>query len=100
MPQLSETWIGANFTAPEDRSEAQTHELGLSDQLIAEVEKADVLLIGLPIYIVLAVTIMNWLDRPPLLVELGVYIGLGVLWAFPFRAVFRGVGQAPNPDED
>ena len=34
-----------------------------------------ILLIGLPIYIVLAVTIMNWLDRPPLLVELGVYIG-------------------------
>ncbi|WP_434286399.1 DUF2842 domain-containing protein [Celeribacter sp. SCSIO 80788] len=56
-----------------------------------------VLVLGLPIYIVMAVTIMNWIDRPGLWIELGVYIGLGVLWAFPLKAVFKGIGQ-PDPD--
>lgn len=56
-----------------------------------------ILLVGLPLYIVAAVTIMNWLDRPPFLVELMVYVGLGVLWAMPFKFVFRGIGKA-DPD--
>ena len=55
------------------------------------------LLVGLPLYIVAAVTIMNRLDRPGLLVELLVYVGLGVLWALPFRFLFLGVGR-PDPD--
>lgn len=58
-----------------------------------------ILLIGLPIYIVACVTVINWLDRPPLLVELLVYVVLGVLWALPFKAVFRGVGKA-DPDAE
>lgn len=53
-----------------------------------------ILLIGLPAYIVAAVTVVNLLDRPSILVELLVYVGLGVLWALPFKYVFRGVGQA------
>ena len=52
-----------------------------------------VLLVGLPVYIVAAVTVMTALDRPPLWVELAVYVGLGLLWALPLRAVFRGVGR-------
>ncbi len=56
-----------------------------------------ILLLGLPAYIVAAVTIMNWLGRPSLVVELIVYIGLGVIWAIPFKFIFRGVGQA-DPD--
>ncbi|PJE30825.1 Protein of unknown function [Pseudooceanicola antarcticus] len=56
-----------------------------------------VLVIGLPLYIVACVTVMNWLGRPPILVELLVYIGLGVLWAFPLKMIFRGIGQA-DPD--
>ncbi|MEX5726998.1 hypothetical protein Ga0609869_000351 [Rhodovulum iodosum] len=60
-----------------------------------------ILLIGLPAYIVLAVTVMSWLDRPPFLVELGVYLVLGLVWALPFRFVFRGVGRAdPGAAED
>jgi hypothetical protein len=55
------------------------------------------LVVGLPAYIIAAVTIMNLLDRPPIWVELLVYIGLGVLWAVPFKAVFKGIGQA-DPD--
>jgi hypothetical protein len=56
-----------------------------------------ILLIGLPAYVVAAVTVMNWLDRPSILVELLVYVALGIVWALPFRAVFRGIGQA-DPD--
>ena len=56
-----------------------------------------VLLIGLPAYIVIAVTVVNLLDRPSLWVEFFVYVALGVLWAFPLKAVFKGIGQ-PDPD--
>ena len=58
-----------------------------------------ILLVGLPAYVVLAVTVVNWLDRPPFFVELLVYIGLGVIWALPFRAIFRGVGRE-DPGDD
>lgn len=58
-----------------------------------------ILLLGLPLYIVVAVTVMTWLDRPPLWLELLVYIVLGVLWAIPFRFVFKGVGKA-DPDTE
>ncbi len=56
-----------------------------------------VLLVGLPLYVVVAVWLVDQFDRPHVLLELGVYVGLGVLWALPFRAVFRGVGK-PDPD--
>lgn len=57
-----------------------------------------ILLIGLPAYVVVAVTVVNWFDRPGTWLEIGIYVGLGILWAVPFRAVFRGIGQ-PDPDE-
>ena len=58
------------------------------------------LLVGLPLYIVACVTVVNLLNRPPFLVELAVYIGLGVIWAIPFKKVFKGVGQADPNAED
>lgn len=56
-----------------------------------------ILLVGMPVYVVACISILNLLERPSIWVELGVYVGLGLLWAVPFRAVFRGVGQA-DPD--
>ncbi len=56
-----------------------------------------ILLVGLPVYIVAATSLVNLFERPPLVVEFLVYVVLGVLWALPFRFVFRGVGQ-PDPD--
>ena len=50
LPLLTEEWIGANFTDPAERTEEQKETLALSDELVAEVKAADVLLIGLPIY--------------------------------------------------
>lgn len=57
-----------------------------------------ILLIGLPLYIVVAVTVVDWFDRPGILLELAIYVGLGILWALPFRALFRGIGK-PDPDD-
>ncbi len=60
-----------------------------------------ILLIGLPVYVVVAVTLTDWLrasfENLPFLVELLVFVGLGVLWVLPFKFVFKGVGQA-DPD--
>ncbi|TDL79847.1 DUF2842 domain-containing protein [Palleronia sediminis] len=56
-----------------------------------------ILLIGLPVYIVVASSVVTWLGRPPILVEFAIYMALGVVWALPFRTIFRGVGQG-DPD--
>jgi hypothetical protein len=56
-----------------------------------------ILLIGLPLYIVVAVTLVGMLPRPNFLLELAIYAGLGILWAFPLKAVFKGIGQS-DPD--
>jgi len=52
-----------------------------------------ILLVGLPVYIVLSITVLNLLDRPPIILELGIYLILGILWALPFKYIFRGVGK-------
>ncbi|SPJ24796.1 DUF2842 domain-containing protein [Palleronia abyssalis] len=57
-----------------------------------------ILLLGLPVWIVLASSIMTTFGRPPILVELLVYMVLGIAWALPFRNVFLGVGQ-DDPDK-
>lgn len=57
-----------------------------------------ILLVGMPAYVVLAVTVMNALPRLPLWAEVPVYVLLGVAWILPFKAVFKGIGQ-PDPDE-
>jgi hypothetical protein len=56
-----------------------------------------ILVFGIPAYIVMAVTIMNLIGRPSIWIELAVYVGLGVLWAFPLKAIFKGIGQS-DPD--
>ncbi len=60
-----------------------------------------VLLVGMPLYVVVAVSLVNWLfpdplDKPPVLVEIGIYIVLGIVWIWPLKGIFRGVGQ-PDP---
>ncbi|MEM8729103.1 MAG: DUF2842 domain-containing protein [Pseudomonadota bacterium] len=56
-----------------------------------------ILLVGLPAYAVLAVSVISWFDRPSFGVELIVYVLLGILWALPFKFIFKGVGKA-DPD--
>ena len=54
-----------------------------------------VLLLWLPIYIVLVLNLVAYFERPNLLIELLVYVIAGVFWAWPFKALFKGIGQ-PN----
>ena len=54
-----------------------------------------VLLLWLPLYIVLVLNVLTLFERPNLLIELLVYVVAGVCWAWPFKALFKGIGQ-PN----
>lgn len=57
-----------------------------------------ILLVGLPLWIIGALALISLFDRPPVWLELLIYTAFGVLWALPFKFVFRGVGK-PDPDE-
>ena len=57
-----------------------------------------ILLIGLPLYVVVAVGVIGLFNRPPIWFELLIYVSLGVVWALPFKFIFRGIGQA-DPDQ-
>lgn len=63
-----------------------------------------ILLIGLPIYIVAAISLIAWLPPLPGWAMLVVYVGVGFAWMVPLRFVFLGIGQAdpnaPRPDDD
>ena len=50
LPQLTESWVGANFTPADARTQDQAETLALTDTLIGEIKAADTLVIGLPIY--------------------------------------------------
>lgn len=56
-----------------------------------------ILVVGVPLYIMAAVSLVALFDRPSFLVELSVYVGLGIVWAFPLKFIFKGIGQ-PDPD--
>lgn len=57
-----------------------------------------ILLVGMPVYVVAAVNVIDAVPRLPAWAEVPVYIFLGVAWILPFKAVFKGIGQA-DPDE-
>lgn len=57
-----------------------------------------VLVVGLPVYIIVAVTVMSQAARFPIAIELLIYVVLGVAWAFPLKWVFKGIGQM-DPDQ-
>lgn len=58
-----------------------------------------ILLVGMPAYVIFAVTVMSNIDRFPKWVELPTYIFLGLAWALPFRWVFLGIGKE-DPDKE
>ena len=57
-----------------------------------------ILLVGLPIYVVACISLLSVFERPSIFLELLIYVALGILWALPFKYVFRGVGQK-DPDQ-
>lgn len=62
-PVLDETALGALFTPAEQRTPAQVARVALDDALIAEVQAADVLVLGVPMYnFSISVQLKNWID--------------------------------------
>ena len=61
---VDESWIAANFTAPEERTATQLERLAESDALVAELQAADVIVIGAPIYnFGVPATLKAWVDQ-------------------------------------
>ena len=56
-----------------------------------------ILIVGVPLYIMAAVSLVAQFERPSILLELAIYVGLGVIWAIPLKFIFKGIGQ-PDPD--
>ena len=64
VPQIDANWLGANWTPADKRSDAHTQALDLSDTLIAELEAADILVIGVPIYnFAVPAALKAWIDQ-------------------------------------
>lgn len=47
---VTESWIAAVFTKPEERTAAQRAEVSLSDKMIDELKRADMIVLGTPMY--------------------------------------------------
>lgn len=61
---INEDWINANFTDPAQRTDAQKQTLAGSDALVEEVEAADTLVIGVPIYnFGVPAALKAWIDQ-------------------------------------
>ena len=50
LPFVDEAWVAANFTPDEDRTSTHRQILSRSDDLVAELQAADVIVIGAPMY--------------------------------------------------
>jgi FMN-dependent NADH-azoreductase len=63
-PFVTEAWVAAAFTAPDARRPDQHEELRLSDELIAELDRADFIVIGTPMYNYgMPSALKSWFDK-------------------------------------
>ena len=53
-----------------------------------------VLVVGLPIYILVASGLATTIAPESVLGTLALYVGLGLVWILPFKSLFKGIGQA------
>jgi len=62
-PAIDEAALGALFTPADQRSPEQAARVALSDALVAEVQAADVLVLGVPMYnFGISTQLKNWID--------------------------------------
>ncbi len=63
IPHVDENWVGATFTPPENRTEQQIDKLLLSTHLVDELQQADIIIIGSPIYnFTIPASFKAWID--------------------------------------
>ena len=46
------------------------------------------LLVGLPVYVIVAINILAFFERPSILLEVIIYLRLAIIWALPFKFIF------------
>lgn len=64
LPFVDAAWVSANLSEPDARDAAQRQALALSDELVAEVMAADVLVIATPIYnFSVPASLKAWIDQ-------------------------------------
>lgn len=64
IPFINEDWIHANFTDPEQRTEQKKQALATSDQLVEELQAAEILVIASPIYNFSVPAVLKaWIDQ-------------------------------------
>lgn len=63
LPFIDEAWVGANFTPDEERTSTHRQILSRSDDLVAELQAADVVVIGAPLYnFSIPAVLKAWID--------------------------------------
>jgi FMN-dependent NADH-azoreductase len=63
VPFVDEDWINANFTPEESRTEEQRSTLAYSDALVSELQAADILVLGVPVYnFSIPASLKAWID--------------------------------------
>ncbi len=64
LPHLSESMVGAYFTPPEQRTEEQKQLIKTSDEVVAELLAADIVVVGAPMYnFSVSSTLKSWIDH-------------------------------------
>ncbi len=64
LPHLSESMVGAYFTPPEQRSDEQKQLIKTSDEVVAELLAADIVVVGAPMYnFSVSSTLKAWIDH-------------------------------------
>ena len=64
LPPVNEIWVASNFTPAEQRTPEQQEALALSDMLVAELQRADTIVIGSPVYNFSIPSVLKaWIDQ-------------------------------------
>tara|TARA_R100001377_G_scaffold60759_1_gene36914 strand:- start:421 stop:1059 length:639 start_codon:yes stop_codon:yes gene_type:complete len=64
VPYFDNAWLQALSTPPSERSQEQAEKVAYSDALIAEVQAADIIVIGVPMYnFTLPAALKSWTDH-------------------------------------
>ncbi|MBO6509650.1 MAG: NAD(P)H-dependent oxidoreductase [Roseibium sp.] len=64
VPLIGPDWFNASFTDLESRSDAQTTTLSASEELVGELQDADLLVIGMPLYnFSIPASLKLWIDQ-------------------------------------
>jgi FMN-dependent NADH-azoreductase len=75
LPHVTESWIAAAFTPPEQRTQEMKQALSISDELVDELVWADVVVLGVPMY--------NWSVPSSMKAYIDQVMRIGRTWTFP-----------------